>query len=146
MCWANEAIIKVLLKDDGALAEAIGLMSHIVSAEHIWLSRIRGLNGMLAPWSALTLSECQEYAVSNCAGYLKIIRHLNEDSFDEPISFVLTNGKAMMSALGDILCHVPVHGAHHRGQITRILSRNNIEPPAIDYILYSLHTDATRDR
>ena len=138
MHWANGKLIEVLARDGGAVEEAVGLMGHIVSAEHVWLSRLCGREAALVPWSRLTLPECQDYAAANCAGYLELIPGLDGERLREPVSFVLTSGKAMSSTVGDILCHVPVHGSHHRGQICRILSRNHIAPPGIDYIVYSM--------
>lgn len=141
MNWANQKLIKILWQDSVTLADAIKLISHIVSVEHIWLSRISGQDEIFAPWSKLTLPECQKCSASNCAEYLKIILHLNEERFHEPISYVLTNGQAMSSTRGDILGHVPIHGSHHRGQISRIISQNDIKPPTIDYLIYCMQTD-----
>ncbi len=140
MHWANQKVIDILGKNGEALDEAIKMMGHVVSAEHIWLSRMRGQDPVLVPWTRLTLPECREYTAAHRVGYLDIIRHLNEERFRESISFLLTNGKAMSSTRGDILCHVPIHGAHHRGQILRLISQNDIKPPAIDYVLYSMQS------
>jgi len=138
MHWANGKLIEVLGRDGAAVDETVGLMGHIVSAEHVWLSRLCRREAVLAPWSRLALPECRDYAAANCAGYLEMISGLDEERLREPVSFVVTSGKAMSSTVGDVLCHVPVHGSHHRGQICRILSRDHIAPPGIDYILYSM--------
>ena len=141
MSWANRKLIACLKQDGVALAEALDLMSHIVSAEHVWLSRIRGQAEILTPWSKLTLPECEDYAEANGGGYLDIVLQLSEKRLHEPICFKLTNGTPMSTPLEDILCHVPLHGAHHRGQIARIIAQNDIKPPAVDYIIYSMQTE-----
>jgi len=44
------------------------------------------------------------------------------------------NGEPFSSALGEILAHLPVHGQHHRGQITADLRAAGAAPPSIDFI------------
>ena len=139
--WANRKLLSVLSQDGDVLSEAVGLMSHIVSAEHIWLARIGGQEEALAPWSRLSVPDCEAYAAANSAGYLNIIAQLDEGRLEESISFKLTNGTPMTSTLGDILSHVVVHGAHHRGQVARIIAQNGMEVPAIDYIVYRMQSD-----
>ncbi len=52
----------------------------------------------------------------------------------KPIVYRNTAGKEFTTALEDILLHVFLHGAYHRGQIAALVREGGDEPKPTDYI------------
>lgn len=139
--WADLEVFKAL--EGRGLEAAEGLYAHIVVAERIWLSRILGqeLSG-LTPWTRLPLAECGELSASTLAAFRDLIAATPEGGMDRPVEYRSLKGDPFRSPLGDILLHVALHGAHHRGQIATLLRGAGAQVPATDYILFSRQLEA----
>jgi uncharacterized damage-inducible protein DinB len=136
MSWADGQILSALDARDSRLEESIGLFGHLVAAETIWLSRIRARDvGALAPWTRLTLQEATELAAANAAGYADFLAGASE--LQRIVAYRTTKGDAMETPLGDILLHVALHGAYHRGQISTRLRGFDLVVPPTDFIVFS---------
>lgn len=53
---------------------------------------------------------------------------LSSDQVDEVIDFAFTNGEAARMTRGEMLLHVAMHAAGHRGQVALLLQKNAIQP------------------
>jgi uncharacterized damage-inducible protein DinB len=47
---------------------------------------------------------------------------------DEAIDFSFSNGEPARMTRGEMLLHVAMHSAGHRGQVALLLQKNGIEP------------------
>lgn len=140
MAWADGRILSVLEATDSRMDEAVGLFGHLVAAECIWLSRIRARDGgALGPWTPLPLAEATELAAVNVAGYSELLA--GPPDLERVVTYRTSKGDAMASPLGDILLHVALHGAYHRGQIATRLRRLDIAVPSTDFIVFSRMED-----
>jgi len=139
--WADLEVVQAL--EGRGLEAAEGLYAHIVVAERIWLSRIlaQELSG-LTPWTRLPLAECRELSTSTLAGFRELIAATPEGGMDRPVEYRSLKGDPFRTPLGDILLHVALHGAHHRGQIATLLRGAGAQVPATDYILFSRQLEA----
>jgi len=136
MAWADEQILSALDVDDPRLDESIALYGHLVAAEFIWLSRIlRRDTGAFGPWTVLPLAEAAKLAIAHAAGYVDLIE--SAPNREDIVSYRTTKGDPMDTPLGDILLHVALHGAYHRGQIASRLRRLEIAVPPTDFIVFS---------
>lgn len=137
MAWADRQIISAIESRDYEIDKAVVLLGHVVAAEYIWLSRIEKKELVsFGPWTKFSIQECSRLLSENNAGYLRVIQNLTDEVRMSIIEYRTTKGDAMETSLGDILLHVCLHGAYHRGQISAILKSNGVSPPSTDYILY----------
>ena len=60
----------------------------------------------------------------------------NIEDFETRINYQTTAGRTFGNEVKDILFHMINHATHHRGQILANLKANDIEPEALDYIIY----------
>ena len=60
--------------------------------------------------------------------YGDYVRGLWEDDLAQPIDFVFTSGKPARMTRGEILLHVCLHGAYHRGNAGAVLQLKGLKP------------------
>jgi uncharacterized damage-inducible protein DinB len=53
---------------------------------------------------------------------------LRPEEVDEPIAFSFSNGEPARMTRGEMLLHVAMHAAGHRGQVALLLQKNGIQP------------------
>lgn len=108
-------------------------MAHIIGAESIWLARLNREPSSLAVWPDLGVEECREQLADLALRWPGIL-DAHHDSLDEPVSYVNSQGQAFTSTVEEVLTHVTIHSAYHRGQIASDLRTNGMEPAYTDYI------------
>ena len=133
--WADRRALAALRATPDP-AEALRLFAHVLAAEHVWLSRLRGTAPAHAVWPTLTLDECTALADANAAGYADYLAGLGDDDFARPVRYRNTAGVAYETAVGDILTHVATHGGYHRGQIARAIRAGGGTPADTDFIIF----------
>lgn len=60
--------------------------------------------------------------------YVDYADALRPDEVDEPIAFSFSNGEPARMTRGEMLLHVAMHAAGHRGQVALLLQKNGIQP------------------
>ena len=128
--WANREEVARLGAIDTP-PRALRILAHIVGTEWLWLARLRQSEPRLAVWPELTLDQClAEIDALRDAwnGYL------HEGVFDTRIDYMNSKGEHWSNVADDILTHVILHGAYHRGQIATIVREGGDEPAYTDYI------------
>lgn len=135
--WANQRLLTTIsmnkLKDDKILS----LLSHLVSAQIIWLHRVEGLpTSPFPPWEVYNLREIESMIDESNARWKKFLDNYKVDTLEEIIHYKNFQKKDFENRLLDIIAHVINHSTHHRGQINLLLREMDIEPPQLDYILY----------
>ncbi|HEX9165457.1 MAG TPA: DinB family protein [Gemmatimonadales bacterium] len=117
-------------------AEATALYAHILAAEHVWLRRLEERPPEVDVWPTLTLPEAQALAAANRVGLTTYLDGLAPADLNREIRYVNSAGQAFTSKIEDILLHVCLHGAYHRGQVGWLLRRAGAIPAPTDYIAY----------
>jgi uncharacterized damage-inducible protein DinB len=135
--WADARVLQSLRTAHVVLRKDLDLYSHILGSEHVWLSRIKGTPAKVAVWPSLTLDECQRLAGENTAVFDGVISELTEKSREAPITYRNSAGDQFTSTLEDILTHVCLHGAYHRGQIAASIRAAGDAPSPTDYIAFA---------
>lgn len=134
--WANKELLNALassdLKEEG---DAYGLMSHIFNADMVWISRLTGNKELQkSVWDNHILIELQdllEVTEKLYADYLK-----GEFDQNKQVAYANSQGESFTNTVEDILTHVLMHGAYHRGQIAKKIKNSGMLPPVTDYIIY----------
>jgi uncharacterized damage-inducible protein DinB len=137
LAWADARVLQSLRGAHAVLKKDLDLYSHILGSEHVWLSRIRGTTAQVAVWPTLTLDEAERLSAENVAAFNKVISELTEEGREMPITYRNSAGELFTSTLEDILTHVCLHGAYHRGQIAASIRAGGDVPSPTDYIAFA---------
>ncbi len=140
--WADEAVHASLVAAVNPPAHTLDLFAHVIGAEHVWLSRIRGEKPEVAVWPALSLSQCADLARRNANEFLDLLESVDETALESGITYLNSAGVQFTSTLRDILIHVALHGAYHRGQIAAAVRAGGDTPASTDYIAFVRGTPA----
>ena len=132
--WADGQVLSALTGARNAAPAAFRLYSHVLGAEHTWLARISGRDPGVAVWPDLSLEECETLSRENAAELRRVVDAMTVDDRAKPIVYRNTAGKEFTTGLEDILLHVFLHGAYHRGQIAALVREGGDEPNVTDYI------------
>lgn len=137
LAWADARVLQSLRASQAVLKKDLDLYSHILGSEHVWLSRIRGTPAKVAVWPSLTLDECERLAAETAAAFDEMVSGLTEEKRETPITYRNSAGDQFTSTLEDILTHVSLHGAYHRGQIAASIRAAGDTPSPTDYIAFA---------
>ena|SRR5437867_11073533 len=134
--WADARVLASLRAARNAQQRNLELYAHILGSEHVWLSRINGTAAQFAVWPTLTLHECETLAKENVDAYDDLVSALTPELLQKPITYKNSAGDQFTSTIEDILTHVTMHGAYHRGQIAASIRASGDTPTATDYIAF----------
>ncbi len=135
--WATTSLISTLSQETDVIPPVcLNLLSHIVNAQMIWTSRIKGIIPVVGVWDKHTLDECTAYHNESSAALGKIINDYNGDGLI-PVNYANTKGDEFQNFLLDILLHIFNHGTYHRAQIAKEMKGNGLEPINTDYITFA---------
>jgi uncharacterized damage-inducible protein DinB len=140
--WADTRVLESLRSAQNPQERSLELYSHILGAEHTWLSRIYGTAKRVDVWPVLTLDECEQLSTENVATFRDLISRLTPDLLENLITYRNSAGDQFTSTVEDILTHVAMHGSYHRGQIAAALRAGGDTPSPTDYIAFARGTPA----
>lgn len=135
--WANQCILKTLQNIEEENQNAINLFSHILLAEHIWFTRLKGLDSSALPiWDEVSLDKCAEMVKQNNQNFTAFLSPMSDADLHNLVFYKNSKGKEFQNTVGDILTHIALHGQYHRGQINQRLRECGLEPVNVDYITF----------
>jgi uncharacterized damage-inducible protein DinB len=137
MAWADAQVLDSLRGCPAAWNEALGLFAHVLAAEHLWMSRLQGRASSQSGWPSLSLEECAALATENAGSYSSYIDQQSEIDLSRVISYRNSQGEPFVNTVLDILTHVVIHGAYHRGQIAKVIGRAGGRSVNTDYIIFA---------
>jgi uncharacterized damage-inducible protein DinB len=135
MAWADRAAAEALLAAPAA-AEALDLYAHVLGTELVWLARLAGRPPAAAVWPRVFLPECLDLARRAEEGYRAYLSALSVEDLGRCVAYTNSAGQAFESRIEDILWHVALHGAYHRGQIALLLRQAGERPAPTDFIAF----------
>ena len=135
--WANQRLLGVISLNKVDDEDVFSLMSHIVSAQLIWLHRVEGLpTAPFPPWEVYKFREIESMVDESNDRWIKYLNNYKVDSLEEVIHYQNSKKQSFENRLVEIVTHVINHSTHHRAQVSRKLRQLNIEPPPLDYIIF----------
>jgi uncharacterized damage-inducible protein DinB len=114
-------------------ASSLRLLSHIMNAQAVWLSRIKGEPQPVSVWAEHNLVTCRQMHTAASIGLGEVVDQYGADP-QHPVSYVNSRGEAFQNSVLDILLQVFNHGTYHRGQIAMDFRQHGLEPVFTDYI------------
>jgi uncharacterized damage-inducible protein DinB len=137
MSWADRRTLEAVRECPEAQADALPLLAHLLAAEHLWLARLRNQEATHPGWPQRTVIECERLAEQNASEYASFVKSQSENDLNAPVRYRTTNGEEFATPIIDILTHVVIHGAYHRGQIAKALGRNGVQAVNTDFITFA---------
>lgn len=134
--WADTRALGALRAAALPNVKARETFAHILGSEHNWLARIVGGAPMVAIWPTLSDDECERISGENIAELRTIIDNATDAELARVVTYRNSAGHAYDSTVEDILLHVAMHGAYHRGQVAMLLRQGGADPAATDYIAF----------
>lgn len=107
------------------------LLDHIQAVDEIFSHNLEARpHGHLAPRSVElpSFEELAGKARSTGDWYVDYADALLPEEVDEAIAFAFSNGEPARMTRGEMLLHVAMHAAGHRGQAALLLQKNGIQP------------------
>jgi uncharacterized damage-inducible protein DinB len=132
--WANREVLDSLRALDVAPARSVSLLAHIVSAEMLWLARLLSQRQTLPVWPVLTLEQCKLQVDQLPGLWQNYLASLGEAGLSASVAYRNTEGESFTSQKQDILLHVVMHSAYHRGQIAAHMRSSGFTPAYTDFI------------
>ena len=134
--WATNGLNSVLAGNLERLAadEQIlvrRLLDHIQTVDEIFSHNLEARpHGQLAPRSVElpSFEELARKARATADWYVDHADALRPEEVDEAITFSFSNGEAAKMTRGEMLLHVALHAAGHRGQVALLLQKTGIQP------------------
>ncbi len=134
--WANEVVAEAI-ENNNVPPKAVELMSHIVNANILWLDRLEGRISETEVWRVYEKVKLKDVLAKSDLALMNFILDADESKFSETIDYTNSKGEVFSSVVGEILTHICVHSAYHRGQIISII-KDTVSPiPYTDYIHYA---------
>ena len=132
--WANRQCLSAMQAARLVSTGTVGRMAHVVSAEKLWLERLRGESQSLPVWPASSLHDCLTLADEMSRLWRNYLTVLSPDAFSSKIEYRNSKGEPWSSRVDDVLTHVLMHSAYHRGQIALEMRAGGMEPAYTDFI------------
>ena len=136
LVWADARVLEALRTTAGSDPRALELYAHVLGAEHVWLARISGKPPSVSVWPMLTLDGCARLAAENVVALRRLLSEATPELVDREVNYTNSAGRTYDSKIDDILLHVALHGAYHRGQVALIVRMAGGVPAPTDYIAF----------
>ena len=132
--WANREVLNAIRVAGGETKRSLQLMSHILGAERVWLERLKEAPQSVAVWPELDLAHCETEAAALERLWFEHLDLITAGDVAQTISYKNTKGEQWTSTIADVLTHVLLHSAYHRGQIASNMREKGQTPAYTDFI------------
>ncbi|MGC2272320.1 MAG: DinB family protein [Candidatus Sulfotelmatobacter sp.] len=132
--WANREVLARLKASAHPSARSLQLLAHILSAQRLWLERIRNQPPSLPVWPDLTVDQCQAQIDQLARLWRDYLGQVSDAGLAEKVVYKNSKGEPWSSTVEDVLTHVILHSAYHRGQIASQVRAGGEQPAYTDFI------------
>ncbi len=132
--WANREVLAALRASGNASQRSLQLMAHLLSAERIWLERLKQQPQSSPVWPKLGLEECEAQAAELAGLWREYLDLITAGDVNQSVSYKNSKGEEWTSTIVDMLTHVVMHSAYHRGQIASHMREIGQTPAYTDLI------------
>jgi uncharacterized damage-inducible protein DinB len=132
--WANREVLVGLRASAPPATRSRQLLAHILSAQRLWLERIRKQPQSLPVWPDFTLDQCEVQIADLASLWREFLSQLSPAGLLEQVTYKNSKEEPWTSTVEDVLTHVVLHSAYHRGQIASQMRASGEQPAYTDYI------------
>jgi len=131
--WANREVMSAVNRTEPQ-KRTLQLFSHILAAERLWLERIQQLPQSLPVWPDFDRERCNTETAKTATLWHNFLDQLSSDQLSRQVSYKNSKGDSFSGTVQDILTHVILHSAYHRGQIATQMRADGQDPAYTDFI------------
>jgi uncharacterized damage-inducible protein DinB len=132
--WANREVLAGLGQSPSSAARPLQILAHILSAERLWLERIMKQPQSLPVWPDFTVDQCEEQIAGLGRLWREFFGQFSPARLSENVTYKNSKGEPWTSTVEEILTHVVLHSAYHRGQIASQVRSSGEHPAYTDFI------------
>ena len=132
--WANQEAAAALLRSVKPPERALRIMAHIIGASWLWYSRLVKQPSQVTVWPTFDLDALSAELNKLHHVWERYVATLSPEQLIAKVDYVNSKGEPWTSTVEDVLTHLFMHSAYHRGQIAVLLRMNDHEPAYTDYI------------
>ena len=135
--WADSETLASLKTVPGGVEKARKAICHIIGAQRIWLSRFASpAPPTVQPWPDLTLEECGAAIEDLRQQWHGILEVLTPEKLAGDLTYLSLKGTENKTPVQDVLMHLVLHSAYHRGQVAAAVREAGGKPATTDYAVY----------
>ncbi len=132
--WANQEVLNAIRTQGGDSSRSLQLVSHIIAAERLWLERLLRQPQSVPVWPEPDLAWCESQLSEMGRRWHEYLDLITAGDVNLSISYKNSKGESWESTIMDVLTHVIMHSAYHRGQIASHMRANGQTPAYTDFI------------
>ncbi|MGB7599268.1 MAG: DinB family protein [Candidatus Sulfotelmatobacter sp.] len=134
--WANAEVLSTLMAGDSGASPTrpLQLLAHILSAERLWLERLKQRAQSFPVWPDFKSDQCRAQMEKLSELWREYFDQLSPSALSQKIEYKNSKGEPWASTVQDVLTHVVMHSAYHRGQIATLMRAAGRTPASTDYI------------
>lgn len=132
--WANREVLAAIRASGAAKERSLQLMAHIIAAERLWLDRLQQQPQSTPAWPQSDVEECEKQAAQIAHLWRNYLELVTAGDIAQSVSYKNSKGEAWSNTILDVLTHVILHSAYHRGQIASHMRANGQTPAYTDFI------------
>jgi uncharacterized damage-inducible protein DinB len=135
--WANSETLASLRTAPSGAETPRKTFNHVIGGQRVWLSRLENPAPPSAqPWPDLTLEECASAIEDLRRQWKELLGKLTPEKLAGELTYKTTKGIEYRTPVGDILMHLVLHSAYHRGQVAAAVREVGGKPASTDYAVY----------
>lgn len=137
--WANREALASIASP--AAEKPLKIFSHVIGAQRVWLSRA-GRQGASPPqpWPSLSVEEARNAVEGLHREWSAFLNTLDPEKLADNLVYRNSKGVEFRTRLEDVLHHIVIHSAYHRGQVAAAIRENGGKPAPTDYVVYVRQT------
>ena len=128
--WANREAIASL--PEMPSARALSILGHLAGSQRTWLSRLTGRTSPLVVWPSLTRDQCATELAADASEWSAYLA--SGPDLSARLKYISAKGEPSESSIEEVLMHVLMHSAYHRGQLAMLTRDNGDTPASTDFI------------
>jgi uncharacterized damage-inducible protein DinB len=134
--WANREVLAAIRANGSTSQSArpLQLLAHILSAERLWLERIEQHQQSLPVWPDFMFDQCDAQIAELAQLWRGYFAQLSSSDLPKKIPYKSSKGESWSTTVQDVLAHVVLHSAYHRGQIASLMRGAGDAPAYTDFV------------
>lgn len=135
--WGNRETIRSVQRLPAVPDRLLKLVGHLIGTEWTWLARLTGTVSARAIWPETDPADWDTELDALHVAWTAYLGEHGGDRLSESVTYTNSKGDTFSNTPADILTHVVIHSAYHRGQIATRVREVGGEPAVTDYIAFA---------
>lgn len=132
--WANHEVLAAIRVNSTGQERSLQLMAHVLAAERLWLERLKQQPQSTPVWPQAGVEACEKQADVMARLWHDHLELMTAGDVGQSVSYKNSKGEPWTNTILDVLTHVILHSAYHRGQIASHMRANGQTPAYTDFI------------